>query len=96
MPEKLDVDDYAWVLRGKQKRRIISLLDEDPKMPTEIKEEANLSLNNTSDVLRLFAKKKLIKCLNPQAKTGRLYVLTEKGRIIKDKLNKKSTSKKSY
>ncbi len=96
MKKGLDIDDYAWVLRGKQKRKIITTLDEEPKMPREIKEEADLSLNNASDVLRLFAKRKLAKCLNPQARTGRLYVLTEKGKIIKDKINKKKSPKGYY
>jgi predicted transcriptional regulator len=96
MEKRLNIEDYAWVLRGKQKRKIISTLDEEPKMPSEVKEETNLSLNNVSDILRLFAEKKLAKCLNPEAKTGRLYVLTEKGKIIRDKINKKKISKDYY
>lgn len=91
MKKRLNIEDYAWVLRGKQKRKVITTLDEEPKMPSEVKEEANLSLNNVSDILRLFAERKLAKCLNPQAKTGRLYVLTEKGKVIKDKIDNRNS-----
>jgi len=78
-------EDYSWVLRGKQRRKIIEVLNK-PKIPTQIKDDANLSLNNVSDVLRGFRNKKIVKCLNPKEKTGRIYELTPKGMKIRDKL----------
>ncbi len=78
-------NDYSWILRGKQRQKIVKIMDK-PKIPTQIKEETNLSLNNVSDVLRLLEKKKLAICLNPKQKTGRLYELTKKGMKIKDAL----------
>jgi len=76
---------YSWVVRGKQRRKIIKVMDK-PKIPTQIKEETRLSLNNVSDVLRMFKVKKIAKCLNPKEKTGRLYKLTPKGMKIRDAL----------
>jgi len=78
-------DDYAWVIRGKQRRKIIKVLSKR-KIPTQIKEETKLSLNNVSDILREFRKKKIVKCLNPKEKTGRLYELTFKGMRIREKI----------
>ncbi|MCH7850096.1 MAG: MarR family transcriptional regulator [Nanoarchaeota archaeon] len=75
--------DYYWVIRGSQKKKIIKVMDK-PKIPTEIKEETNLSLNNVSDILQEFKKKKIVKCLNPGEKTGRLYTLTPKGMKIRE------------
>lgn len=75
--------DYSWIVRGKQRKKILKIMNK-PKIPTEIKDEANLSLNNVSDVLREFRKKKIIKCINPKEKTGRLYKLTPKGMRIKE------------
>ena len=75
--------DYSWVIRGKQKKKIIKAMNK-PKIPTQIKEETHLSLNNVSDVLREFRKKKIVKCLNPEDKTGRLYKLTPKGMKIRE------------
>jgi len=78
-------EDYAWILRGSQKRKIIKVLAKE-KIPTQIKEETKLSLNNVSDVLREFRKKKIVKVLNPKEKTGRLYKLTPKGMRIREML----------
>ena len=83
--KRKDVDDYSWVIRGSQKRKIVKALDK-PKIPTQIKDDTDLSLNNVSDVLREFRKRKIVKCLNPQEKTGRLYELTEKGKRIREQL----------
>ena len=78
-------EDYSWVLRGKQRKKILKVMNH-PKIPTQIKEEAELSLNNVSDVLREFRKKKIATCLNPKEKTGRLYELTPKGMRIRELL----------
>ena len=77
--------EYSWVIKGKQRKKIIKTMNK-PKIPTQIKEETHLSLNNVSDVLREFRKKKIAKCLNPKEKTGRLYNLTPKEMRIKEML----------
>jgi len=76
---------YSWLVRGKQRRAIIKVVD-DIKTPTQIKEETKLSLNNVSDVLRLFIKKGIVKCLNEEDKVGRLYKLTKKGEEIRKEI----------
>ncbi len=76
-------EDYYWIVRGKQRKKIIKVMGK-AKIPTEIKEDTKLSLNNVSDVLREFKKKKIVKCLNPKEKTGRLYKLTPKGMRIRE------------
>jgi predicted transcriptional regulator len=81
---KKDVSkDYSWVIRGKQRKKIVKAINK-PKIPTEIKEETNLSLNNVSDVLRELRKKDIVKLLNPKEKTGRLYQLTLRGIKIRE------------
>ncbi len=76
-----------WVLRGKQRKKVIKVLNK-PKIPTQIKEETKLGLNNVSDILRSFQKRKIARCLNPKEKTGRLYKLTSKGMRIREELEK--------
>lgn len=80
-------EDYYWIVRGKQRKKIIKVMGK-AKIPTEIKEETKLSLNNVSDVLREFKKKKIVKVLNPKEKTGRLYELTPKGMRIREIVEK--------
>ena len=78
------LDLYSWVVRGKQRRLVIKAL-QGIKTPMQIKEVTKLSLNNVSDILRLFIEKGIAKCLNEKAKTGRLYKLTLIGKeIIKE------------
>ena len=82
-----ELDDIAWVLRGRQRRKVILALSKR-KTPTLIKEETEMSLNNVSDILRLFVKKGLAVCLNPKEKAGRLYCLTKNGEAIKEELER--------
>ncbi|NQU78460.1 transcriptional regulator [Candidatus Woesearchaeota archaeon] len=77
--------DYSWVVRGKQRRAVLSVMDKD-KIPSQISRETKIALNNTSDVLRLFVKRNLVVCVNEKEKTGRLYRLTEKGKKIREKI----------
>jgi predicted transcriptional regulator len=77
--------DYSWILKGKQRKKILKVMDK-PLIPTQIKEKTDLSLNNVSDILREFRKRKLAECINPKEKTGRLYELTDKGKKIKKQL----------
>ena len=75
---KINLKDWSWVVRGKQRRTVIKYMDK-AKIPTEIKEESGLSLNHVSRVLREFEKKGLAKCITPKEKVGRLYKLTQRG-----------------
>ena len=84
----MSYDDYSWVVRGKQRRAIIQVLSKG-KIPTQGEEETRLSLNNVSDVLRAFEKRKLVRCLNPRAKTGRVYQLTPSGMRVREMLQSK-------
>lgn len=77
--------DYSFIMRSKQ-RKIIMALMETPKTVTEIKKQAHLSLSETSRVLRKFTDEGLAKCLNPEDHLGRVYQLTERGKKIKEKL----------
>ena len=86
----VNLDLYAWVVRGSQRIAVIKALIH-PTTPTlafkKAKEYHNkISLNNTSSVLRTLAKMGLVICINDDAKTGRIYELTEEGKEIQDEL----------
>lgn len=78
-------NDLSWIKRGKQRREIIVHIGEK-ETPTEIANKSRYSLNHTSRILNELKKEGFVKLLNPKHKTGRLYQLTEKGKIIRDKL----------
>ncbi len=89
---KLDLELYAWVLRGSQRREIIKVMH-DMKIPAQIfrdaqQANAKISRNSVSDVLRSFVDKNLAKCINPDETKGRLYELTPHGRLIRHEMVK--------
>jgi DNA-binding MarR family transcriptional regulator len=84
----IDWELYSWIIRGNQRRKVIKALGK-PRIPTEIKSEAKMSITNVSKVLRDFEGKGLVKCLTPRNKTGKLYSLTEKGKVMKEEMLKK-------
>ena len=79
---------YSWVIRGNQRRKVMMALGK-PKIPTEIKSEAQMSLTNVSKILRAFIKKGLVICLTPDSKTGKIYELTDKGKEVRNRMLKK-------
>ncbi|MFH1638632.1 MAG: winged helix-turn-helix domain-containing protein [Candidatus Woesearchaeota archaeon] len=86
--DKNDIRHLSWVLRGKQRREIIVQI-EGPETPTGISSKSGYSLNHTSRILNELKRQGLAKLLNPKQKTGRLYVLTSKGKKIRDAIRKK-------
>lgn len=78
--------EYPWIIKGSQRIKIMKVMGK-PKIPTQIKNDAKLALNNVSDILREFRKKKIAKCINPEEKTGRIYQLTPKGMRIREMLD---------
>lgn len=79
----VDLDLYVWVVSGSQRTAVVRVLTH-AMTPTQTFKKAKeinprMSLNSTSDVLRLLVKKGLAKCLNPMSKRGRIYELTEAG-----------------
>jgi DNA-binding MarR family transcriptional regulator len=83
-----DWEQYSWVIRGNQRRKVIMVLGK-PKIPTEIKSEAKMSMTNVSKILKEFSKKGLVRCLTPYVRTGKLYELTEAGRKIRERMIEK-------
>ncbi|MBU0459436.1 MAG: ArsR family transcriptional regulator [Proteobacteria bacterium] len=79
--------DYSFIMRSKQRKTIL-LVMERPMTVTEIKNKTDLSLSDTSRVLRRFKIEGLAKCINPEDHLGRIYQLSERGEKIKEKLEK--------
>ena len=88
----IDINLYAWVVRGKQRTAILKAFTH-AMTPSQLHKKSKhynekISLNNCSDIVRSFAKQGLAECKNKEAKTGRIYELTEEGEIIRNELLK--------
>ncbi len=91
---KINWGDYSFVVRGKQRRKIILLMDMG-KTPTELKRESGFNFNNVSRVLVQFEKNKLARCLTPKQEVGRVYALTLRGKAVREELIRRGEGKTS-
>lgn len=79
--------DNKWELLGKVKAstlkyKVLKILHQTNKTPNELVKEANISSSHISEVLKDLQKLKLIKCLTPNLRKGKIYSLTELGNKI--------------
>ena len=70
-----------------RRKRIVLEVMSKPSIPTEIRRKMNLNRNNNlSTTLKQLCKLKLMRCINPRSRTGRIYRLTHKGLKIRKQL----------
>ena len=84
------LNDVSFLKRAKNRIKVFKALD-GTLMPSEIVikiygKASNTYFNIISRSLSELKEAKLVKVVNPQSKTGRLYVLTEKGKKIRELL----------
>lgn len=85
-----ELELISWILRGSQRRAIFQVIN-GKMIPAQIYQEARkindkITRNNVSDILREMRENKLVECINPIEKKGRIYQLTKKGLEIKKEL----------
>ena len=80
---------YSFVSRSKQRVKIVMLL-EKPIRPTDIAKQAKLNKSHVSRTLNEFVKKGIAKCLTPDERVGRYYVITDKGKDVISELKKRN------
>ena len=85
---------YNWVKSVTVLENTIKVLSK-PKIPTEIAEAMKLK-NIRSDILSVLLKSGIVRILNPKAKLGRLYGLTETGQKVRKRLLKETGLPYSY
>ena len=80
----MDWDIYAWINRGSRRKSILELLakSEKPLSTNDIKKSLKIAISQASFTLKELLSKKLIECVNPSDKIGKLYVITKKGNVL--------------
>jgi len=72
--------DFSFIASSGYREKVITALAASPKLPHQLAKETNLRLTHVSRSLREMAKRGLVECLTPTARShGRLYALTEIG-----------------
>ena len=82
----VDNETLEFIQRSTYRQRVLNSLNDDVLMLKEIAERSNIKTNHVSKVLSELKSKKLIEIINPEARKGRLYRLTDKGEEIVEKL----------
>ena len=80
-----------WELIGKIKSsewrlKVLKVLNENVKMPSELSKETNISTSHISEVIGELEKMKLIECKNPNLRKGKIYSITKLGKEILSEL----------
>ncbi len=82
-----------WELIGKIKSsdlrlRVLKILNESMKTPSELSKLSNISSSHISDVIKDLTGMKLIECKNPNLRKGKIYAITKLGKDILKELEK--------
>lgn len=80
-------EEIDYVNRSQYRLKVMKSLDGEVKIPSEIAKDAEIFQNHISNTLGQLKEHKLIECINPEVKRGRLYRLTDKGERIIKKIN---------
>jgi len=75
-------NDVGYVKISKHRKTVFLALKNGPKMPSEITQETNMRMDDVSRALRAMDLKRLVSCVNPEMKKGRIYALTDNGKEI--------------
>ena len=84
-------DIVSFLSRSKNRRIVLENLAE-PKTPTELASKLEIQRSTISRAILELIDKRLVKCLTPNEKMGRLYQITNLGKkILEQKQNVKNT-----
>ena len=77
-------EDISYVLRSKTRKSVLAKL-ERAKTPTILAKELHTSIPNISRALRELQSRSLIESLTPDARVGKIFQATQKGREVLQK-----------
>ncbi|RLF08209.1 MAG: ArsR family transcriptional regulator [Thermoprotei archaeon] len=72
----------GFVLASKYRVEIVRQLALSPMTPSQIARRTGIHISHVSLTLRDLAKENIVRCVNPERKKGRLYILTDTGKWI--------------
>ena len=88
MKENEIIHQVSYIKRSKNRLKVVYIIDDSFKMPSEIAKEMDLRINQISAILSELKKEDIVVCINEHEKVGRFYKLTDTGKealtIIKE------------
>jgi len=86
----LDWERYGHVIASSYRTRIVLLLLKGPKTPKKLAVDSGLYLSHVSTTLKDLLQKEIVVCLTPKLRRGKIFDLTEIGKIIASSIIKDS------
>ena len=83
----IDWEKYGYVKSSNYRQNILIELEKFPQTPTDLRNKTDFHRSHISSVLQDLAGEDLVECLNPDAKKGRVYGLTDEGEEIVEALH---------
>ena len=80
----MDWELYAWLKRGSRRKEVLLILSRsnNPLTTKEIKLKLSIAMSQASFTIKELYDKKLIECLNPKDKIGKIYKITKSGKEL--------------
>jgi predicted transcriptional regulator len=78
-------DLISFLSRSKNRKKVLENL-ENPTSPTKLASKLKIQRSTISRAILELMDKKLVKCLTPKEKMGRLYQITKLGKKIDNKI----------
>ena len=78
-------NEISYVIASKTRKAIVLKL-ETPRTPTFLANDLKINLANISRALTELEEKKIVVCLTPNQRVGKIYSLTKKGQKITDSI----------
>ncbi len=75
-------DKVSFVMSSEYRKRIFLELTENPKTPKRLANNLDLALSHVSGTLTDLKKENIVKCLTPERRKYKLYVLTDEGKDL--------------
>jgi DNA-binding MarR family transcriptional regulator len=74
--------EYGYVIASKYRVKVVFSLYQHPKTPSQIAGETGLGRSHVSRTLKELLEMGITLCLTPNARKGKVYQLTKKGKVI--------------
>lgn len=85
--DQLTLKLYGFVISSSYRKMVLLELSKSPQIPTNIARRLNINVNHVSRALSQLNSKGLVRCINPEERKGRVYILTELGRKVLNRLS---------
>ena len=79
--------EISYVQIFKYRTKTLKALDGNVKIPSALARDSGIRTNHISKELSELKAHELVECINPEARKGRLYRLTDKGEEVTQNIN---------